>query len=120
MQNVLVKVNVKFGVFKVLSILVEILGGKIIGNVSVDVKNVILVLDMDLNIDGIEIVFVVKQFFDLDLLSGCVFFKLDIKVKGNDVDVLLWDVVGKLKLQLDNGVIYGINLNNIVVDVLCD
>ncbi|MGC1507918.1 AsmA family protein [Ketobacter sp.] len=120
MQNVLVKVNAKSGVLKVSPISVETLGGKITGNVSVDAKNATPVLDTDLNIDGIEIASVAKQLSDLDLLSGRASFKLDTKAKGNDVDALLRDAVGKLKLQLDNGVIHGINLNNIVVDALRD
>lgn len=65
-----------------------------------------------------ELTNISSRFMQDALLSGKASFDVNTSASGNTTDALLQSALGQLDLQLNEGVLHGININSIVVDAL--
>jgi AsmA protein len=98
----------------------NMLGGNLAGQFELDASKAQPQLDTDIKVNNVELTYISRRFMTDSLLSGKANMTLDMVAKGNDMERLLETALGNLHLQLDDGVLHGINLNALVVDALRD
>ncbi len=119
-ENLHLAISAHDGLVNVTDLNANLLEGSVDGRFSVDARQDQPTLDSDLKVNGIELTEISSRFMTDSLLSGKASFAMDAKAQGNTVDELLQSALGQMNLKLDDGVLHGINLNNIVVDALRD
>lgn len=117
-NNLEVQVNAKNGLVSLSQVDVDTLGGTIRGNAQVDARTQTPVLKTQFKVSALDVGTLVQQFADLDVVSGALSFDLNATSRGNDMDTLMQQGVGQFNMDMAQGMLHGININNIVVDAL--
>lgn len=117
-NNIVLAVRARNGLVDISRLQAALLGGSVDGHVSIDAKASQPKLTTVLKVSNVELTSVSSRFMEDALLSGKASFDLDTTATGNTTDDLLRSALGQMNLQLNNGVLHGVNLNSIVVDAL--
>ncbi|MEN8669394.1 MAG: AsmA family protein, partial [Ketobacter sp.] len=120
LNNLVLRVEAQQGVLQVTQLSTELLQGNLNGRFVLDARGARPSLTSDVDINEIELTGISSRFMADSLLSGKASLTLDAKADGNTVDELLQSALGQLHLNLDQGVLHGVNLNAVVVDALRD
>ena len=117
-SDIELRIRAKQGLVDATTIQAQLLGGRLDGKVTIDAKADLPRLVTALKVQDIELTSVSSRFMQDALLSGKASFDVDSTATGNSVDGLLQSALGQMNLQLNEGVLHGVNLNSIVVDAL--
>ncbi|MCP5016652.1 MAG: AsmA family protein [Ketobacter sp.] len=117
-RDIELRIRAKHGVVDVSTIQAQLLAGRLDGKVTIDAKTDLPKLVTSLKVQDVELTSVSSRFMQDALLSGKASFDVNSTATGNSVDGLLQSALGQMNLQLNEGVLHGVNLNSIVVDAL--
>ncbi len=106
------------GVFTIAPFSAKLLQGSVKGEVTVNAQAAEPTVQTTLDIKDIELAELTKPYMQQQLVSGKTSFALNSHAQGNDVETLINEAIGKMNLEVLQGVLHGINLNQIVVDAL--
>jgi AsmA protein len=96
----------------------ELLDGSLQGGMSVDVRGKQPVLDSQLALNNLNTEALLAPWVKSPVLSGRSSLHFDVSAQGNDRDTLLRQALGQLKINMAEGVLHGVNLNQLVADAL--
>lgn len=92
--------------------------GSLNGTVGLDVRGQQPQWRSDIDVQNVLMQEVLRSFSSKALLSGRAAFKLKVSSQGNDVDSLLKAALGQIDLSLNEGLLHGVNLNNLASEAL--
>ncbi len=96
----------------------KLLQGSLAGNVGVDVRGAQPKIATKIDLNNLQLKDLLAPFVPVEVLSGRSSLNLNTSTQGNDMDTLLRQALGQLDLNLADGVLHGVNLNQVVVDAL--
>lgn len=118
-DNMLLKIKAHQGMVNVSTIQAELLSGDIRGQAHINAQSNVPQMAFKLKANQLDMKALSRSLAgDNEYLSGISSFSLDTTAKGNDVDTLMKQAIGKMNLQLTDGMIHGVNLNQVLKDGL--
>jgi AsmA protein len=118
MQDILLVLEAHGGVVTITTLQATLLRGSVDGRLAIDARKSQPVLNTKLTLSDIDLSQLASGFTEEQLLAGRASFDMNMTAQGNDTDTLLKAALGQLNLQMSDGVIHGVNLNDIVVSAL--
>jgi len=98
------------GVLHIKPAAAELYGGTSTGDITVDARSTVPVLDLDENLTGIEVQPLLTDFAKLSRVSGRGNVTINVTAHGNTSTALIGSLDGHAAMNITNGAIQGINL----------
>ena len=96
----------------------KLLQGSLSGSAGVDVRGAQPQIATNIDLQNLQLGDLLQPFVQTEVLTGRSSVKLDTRTSGNDMDTLLKQALGQLNLNVADGMLHGVNLNQVVVDAL--
>lgn len=96
----------------------KLLQGSLSGSAGVDVRGAQPKIATNIDLQNLQLGDLLQPFVKTEVLTGRSSVKLDTRTSGNDMDTLLKQALGQLNLNVADGMLHGVNLNQVVVDAL--
>lgn len=96
----------------------NLLQGSLSGNAGIDVRGPQPKITTRIDLQNLQTQDLLAQWFSAPVLSGRSSLSLNTTTQGNDSDTLLRQALGQLDMSLSDGVLHGVNINQLVVDAL--
>ncbi|NPU93341.1 MAG: AsmA family protein [Gammaproteobacteria bacterium] len=96
----------------------KLLQGSLSGSAGVDVRGAQPQIATNIDLQNLQLGDLLQPFVETEVLTGRSSVKLDTRTSGNDMDTLLKQALGQLNLNVADGMLHGVNLNQVVVDAL--
>ena len=96
----------------------KLLQGSLSGSAGVDVRGAQPQIATNIDLQNLQMGDLLQPFVQTEVLTGRSSVKLDTRTSGNDMDTLLKQALGQLNLNVADGMLHGVNLNQVVVDAL--
>ncbi len=117
-RDVGVNIYAANGDLKITNIAAKLLDGSLNGDIGVDVRGAEPVLSTKIDLNNLQMGQLLKPFVSGELLTGNSSLNLTTTTQGNDSDRLLKQALGVMQLDLVDGLLHGVNLNELVVNAL--
>lgn len=111
-------VKAKDGDVKLNELTANLLQGTLAGTAGVDVRGAQPRITTHIDLQNLQLQELLSPWVSAPVLSGRSSMQLDTSTQGNDTDTLLRQALGQLDLQLAEGVLHGVNLNQLVIEAL--
>lgn len=96
----------------------QLLDGSLQGGMSVDVRGKQPVLGSQWALNNLNTEALLAPWVKSPVLSGRSSLRFDVRAQGNDSETLLRQALGQLNISMAEGVLHGVNLNQLVADAL--
>lgn len=106
------------GDVQVSSLTAKVWQGTLSGSAGLDVRGAEPQLRTDIDVQNVELQDVLQTFTPNTVLSGRSALKLQARTHGNDVDTLTRQALGQLDLNVNDGLLHGVNLNKMAGEAL--
>jgi AsmA protein len=114
MSNIAVQVNAHGGLIKASKIDVDLYGGSVRNNVTVDVRKKTPLITTKKNITGIQVGEVLQAAAEVDKLTGTLNSSSNLTLRGNSVHDFVNSVTGNAKVNMKDGEVHGIDMAHTV------
>lgn len=114
MSNIALKVNAHGGLIKASKIDVDLYGGSVRNNVTVDVRKKTPLIKTKKNITGIQVGEVLQAAAQVDKLTGTLSSSSNLTLRGNSVHDFVNSVTGNAKVNMKDGEVHGIDMAHTV------
>lgn len=111
-------IKAKDGDLQLNALRANLLQGALSGNVGMDVRGTQPKITTRIDLKNLQTEDLLSQWFSAPVLSGRSSLSLNTTTQGNDSDTLLRQALGQLEMSLSDGVLHGVNINQLVVDAL--
>lgn len=112
------RVQARSGDVQVNDLAAQLLQGSLAGRIGLDVRGAQPRIVTRIDLDNLQLQELLAPFVPLAVLSGRSSLAVDTRTQGNDADTLLRQALGQLNLRVADGVLHGVNLNQLVVAAL--
>lgn len=96
----------------------RLLDGSLNGNATIDVSGQKPQLAAQLALKDLQLDALLSNWMKQPVISGRAALNVDIKSQGNDRTAVLQQALGQMQLQLGDGILHGVNLDQVIVDAL--
>ncbi|MGB0205575.1 MAG: AsmA family protein [Neptuniibacter sp.] len=114
MSNIALQVNAHGGLIKASKIDVDLYGGSVRNNVTVDVRKKTPLITTKKNITGIQVGEVLQAAAQVDKLTGTLSSSSNLTLRGNSVHDFVNSVTGNAKVNMKDGEVHGIDMAHTV------
>ena len=118
MQDINLSVSAIDGNVQVTDLSANLLEGNVKGTAQVDVRQAQPKIVTRLDLSNIALSALMEPFVSTQLLSGRANLTVDTTTQGNDMDTLLKQALGQLKLNTDRMLVHGVNVNQVALDAV--
>lgn len=117
-RDIGLSVRAQNGDVQVNDLAAKLLQGALAGSIGVDVRGTQPKIATKIDLNNLQLKDLLAPFVPVEVLTGRSSLNLNTSTQGNDMDTLLRQALGQLDLNLADGVLHGVNLNQVVVDAL--
>lgn len=102
------------GLINVSPVVASLYQGKVTADVTLDTRTNVPTIEVLPNVEAVQIQPLLKDYMDLDKLSGKTYMKGEIRTRGNQVDSMMSALQGDLLIDIKQGALVGTNLTKTV------
>jgi AsmA protein len=117
-KDIALAIRAQNGDVQITNLGAKLLQGSLAGTAGVDVRGAQPKIATRIDLQNLQLGDLLDPFVPMEVLTGRSSVNLNINTQGNDMDTLMKQALGQLDLSLADGILHGVNLNQVVVDAL--